>query len=172
MLLLLLFAVVAGAGTAISPCALPVLPALLSAGATGGRRRPLGVVVGLSVTFAVTIIGLAKVAKGVGVGDGTLRTIAIVVLLAFGLVIALPAVSQHLGGGGVAGFLADPTGSLERSHAVSSRLVGLRGRPRFQTPASARGLPVLGTAPEFTGTQRWFKSRPLTMAGLRGRVVL
>ena len=40
--MLLLFALVAGAGTAITPCVLPVLPALLSAGAVGGRRRPLG----------------------------------------------------------------------------------------------------------------------------------
>ena len=42
--LLILFAFVAGAGTAITPCVLPVLPALLSAGALGrpsppGRRR-------------------------------------------------------------------------------------------------------------------------------------
>src|SRR3954463_11214637 len=96
MVLLLLFAAIAGAATAVSPCALPVLPALLSAGATGGRRRPLGVVTGLSVTFAITIIGLAKVAKGVGLGDGTLRTISIVVLLVFGIVIALPAVSARL----------------------------------------------------------------------------
>ncbi len=36
-------------------------------------------------------------------------------------------------------------------------------------------LPVIGPAPEFTGTQRWFDTpggRPLTLAGLRGRVVL
>src|SRR5881227_1184893 len=96
MVLLLLFAAIAGAATAVSPCALPVLPALLSAGATGGRRRPLGVVTGLSVTFAITIIGLAKVADGVGLGDGTLRTIAIVVLLAFGIVVAVPALSARL----------------------------------------------------------------------------
>jgi cytochrome c biogenesis protein CcdA/thiol-disulfide isomerase/thioredoxin len=297
MVLLLLFAAIAGAATAVSPCALPVLPALLSAGATGGRRRPLGVVTGLSVTFAITIIGLAKVAGGVGLGDGTLRTIAIVVLLAFGIAVAVPAVSarleaplsrliglgprttghgfvsglgvgaalgfvyapcagpilaavisvsaasgrtvavgiaytlgaaavllalslggrralarvprgpgfqaalgavmivtaiamlarldirlqtalaQHLGGGGIAGFLADPAGGLERSHAVNSRLADLRGQPKFHTAAAtaatqADGLPVLGTAPDFTGTQRWFNSRPLTMAGLRGRVVL
>ena len=47
MLLLLLFALVAGAGTALSPCVLPILPAVLGAGVTGGRRRPLGIVVGL-----------------------------------------------------------------------------------------------------------------------------
>ena len=58
MALLVAFAFLAGAGTAISPCVLPVLPALLSAGATGGRRRPLGIVLGLAITFTITIVGL------------------------------------------------------------------------------------------------------------------
>src|SRR5205823_2030248 len=82
------------------------------------------------------------------------------------------ALEQHLSSGGVIGFLADPAGSLARSHAVSARLADLRGAPRFHAPAGARGLPVLGEAPDFTGTQRWFNSPPLTMEGLRGRVVL
>src|SRR5918992_1418763 len=37
------------------------------------------------------------------------------------------------------------------------------------------GLPKLGPAPDFTGTQRWFNTaggRPLSLAGLRGKVVL
>src|SRR6266576_791095 len=96
MLLLLVFAFVAGAGTAVSPCALPVLPALLATGATGGRRRPLGVVLGLSLTFAITIIGLAEVAHGVGLGDTALRTLAIVVLLAFGIAVAVPAIGSRI----------------------------------------------------------------------------
>ena len=61
MLVLLGFAVLAGAGTALSPCVLPVLPALLAAGGAGGRRRPFGIVLGLSITFTVTIVGVAKV---------------------------------------------------------------------------------------------------------------
>ena len=61
MLILILFAILAGAGTALSPCVLPLLPAFLSAGAVGGRRRPLGIVLGLSITFTVTIVGLADV---------------------------------------------------------------------------------------------------------------
>jgi thiol-disulfide isomerase/thioredoxin len=40
--------------------------------------------------------------------------------------------------------------------------------PGVQTP----DLPVLGDAPEFQDTGRWFNSPPLTMRGLRGRVVL
>jgi len=96
MVLLVLFAFLAGAGTALSPCVLPVLPALLSAGATGGRRRPLGIVTGLALTFTVTIVGLATVVDGVGLGDSTVRRLAIVALAGFGIAIAVPTVGDRL----------------------------------------------------------------------------
>src|SRR5437588_13089860 len=96
MLSLLGFAVLAGAGTALSPCVLPVLPALLSAGGAGGRRRPLGVVLGLSVTFTVTIVGVANVVDGVGLGSDPLRDLAIAVLLAFGIVMLAPRLAERL----------------------------------------------------------------------------
>jgi len=96
VVLLVLFALIAGAGTAVSPCVLPVLPALLFAGATGGRRRPLGIVLGLAITFTVTIVGLAKVVDGVGLGDSVTRDIAIVALAGFGLVVALPRLGDRL----------------------------------------------------------------------------
>src|SRR6478736_6588590 len=58
MALLILFGFVAGAATALSPCVLPVLPIALAAGATGGRRRPLGVVVGLALSFTFATVAL------------------------------------------------------------------------------------------------------------------
>ena len=61
MVLLMLFGFVAGAATALSPCVLPVLPIALSAGATGGRRRPLGIVVGLAVSFTFATVALVYV---------------------------------------------------------------------------------------------------------------
>src|SRR3954451_20356182 len=42
MSLLALFALLAGAATAVSPCVLPVLPVVLAAGTTGGGGRPGG----------------------------------------------------------------------------------------------------------------------------------
>ena len=96
MVLLVAFAFVAGAGTALSPCVLPVLPALLSAGATGGRRRPLGIVLGLTVTFTVTIVGLATVVDGVGLGDSLVRDLAIVALFGFGLAVAVPRIGEGI----------------------------------------------------------------------------
>ena len=96
MLILIVFAVLAGAGTALSPCVLPLLPALLSAGGVGGRRRPLGIVLGLSVTFTVTIVGIANVVDGVGLGSDPLRDLAIAVLLVFGLVLIVPGAADRL----------------------------------------------------------------------------
>jgi cytochrome c biogenesis protein CcdA len=58
MTLLIFFALLAGAGTALSPCVLPILPAVLSAGVTGGRRRPLGVVTGIVVAFTFATVAL------------------------------------------------------------------------------------------------------------------
>jgi cytochrome c biogenesis protein CcdA/thiol-disulfide isomerase/thioredoxin len=269
---------------------LPVLPALFSASATGGRRRPLGIVLGLAITFTVTIVGLATVVDGVGLGDGATRSIAIVVLLVFGLSIAMPAVAARLEAplsrlarfgpksvgrgfwsgvlvGAALGFVyapcagpilaavvsvgaasahtvavalgyaagsaavllvlalagraliarvprgpavqrvlggvlvvtavlmafqldvrfqsaianhlpaavVNPTKSLEDSHAVGSRLTTLRPESRFARAAHAKpksGLPDYGEAPEFTGITHWLNSKPLTLASLRGRVVL
>jgi thiol-disulfide isomerase/thioredoxin len=69
-------------------------------------------------------------------------------------------------------FWTDPTGGLERSHAVQQRLAALGHAPRFKPMASHSSLPDLGPAPDFRGTQRWFNSRPLSLAALRGHVVL
>src|SRR5579884_1215781 len=96
MLILVGFAILAGAGTALSPCVLPVLPALLSAAGVGGRRRPLGIVVGLAATFTVTIVGVAKLVDGVGLGSDPLRIIAVVVLIAFALALLIPGASDRL----------------------------------------------------------------------------
>jgi cytochrome c biogenesis protein CcdA/thiol-disulfide isomerase/thioredoxin len=90
MAVLVIFAVLAGAGTALTPCVLPVLPGLLSASATGGRRRPLGVIAGLVLTHTITIVALASVIDGVGLADGFTRTAAIVVLAGFGLALLWP----------------------------------------------------------------------------------
>jgi cytochrome c biogenesis protein CcdA/thiol-disulfide isomerase/thioredoxin len=312
MVILLGFAVLAGAGTALSPCVLPVLPALLASGGAGGRRRPLGVVLGLSLTFAITIVGIAKVADGVGLGSDPLRAVAVVVLLGAGAILLVPRLGERVEArmsrlaafgprsrgdgfrsgllvGAALGFVYTPcagpilaavisvgaatgrsvavgiaytlgsaavllaltlggrtlfervraagrgpalqrtlgaimvvtaliiitgedvrfdqyiaqhipevnlTATLEKSHAVESRLHEITGRKaRFTasvgTPvavhgasqatllADARQLPKLASAPEFKETEDWFNTgagghsnKPLTLAGLRGRVVL
>lgn len=307
MALLLIFALLAGAATALTPCVLPVLPALLSAGATGGRRRPAGIVLGLVACHTLAIVALATVIDGVGLADGAVRTIAVVVLAVFGVALLWPrlgdaierplsrlarfgpkdkghgfgsglvvggalgfvyapcagpilaavvaagatssttgqtvavALAYGVGSGAVlfalavggrravqrlrsagrgpaiqramglvlvvtaiamAGqfdvrfqttladhlpdFVVNPTGSIERSSAVSDRLADVRGRSRFdRATAQARSVrtgtgaasryPNLGAAPGFAGGGKWLNTgggRPLDQTRLRGRVVL
>ena len=96
MILLLLVALLAGGATAVTPCVLPVLPAILSASAAGGRRRPLGIVLGLAITFAIAIIALSSLVNGVGLGAGAARAVAIVVLILFGVVMFFPEVAERI----------------------------------------------------------------------------
>jgi cytochrome c biogenesis protein CcdA/thiol-disulfide isomerase/thioredoxin len=300
MILLMLFALVAGAGTALTPCVLPVLPVVLSAGATGGRRRPLGIVTGLALSFTFATVALVYVIDALGLADDLVRKLAIAVLLVFGFSLLVPAASARVeaylsrftrgprsaGGDGfnsglvvgaslgfvyapcagpilagvitvsasqtftlgkllvalsygigsaavlyaialggrrvtarlrphvghiqeamgavmvvvalvmylnldtrfetalakhVPDALVNPTKPIEDTASVRRRLADVRGGGRVREAAgeaeavSGSRLPVLGPAPPFRDTQRWFNTpgeRPLTLSGLRGRVVL
>ena len=137
MVLLLLFALIAGAGTAITPCVLPVLPALLSASAAGGRRRPLGIVLGLAVTFTIAIVALAQLVKGVGLAAGAARTLAIIVLLVFGVVLLIPELAERV---------QAPLSRLAR-FGPKTRGDGFLIRARRRRRAGLRLRPVRGADP-------------------------
>src|SRR5438105_3691218 len=129
MALLIAFAFVAGAGTALSPCVLPVLPIALSAGATGGRRRPLGVVTGLAISFTFATVALVYVIHALGLPGGFLRTVAIVALAAFGLALLVPPVAARVEAwlSGLAARRAPATGRGRRRDEgfLGGALVGL-----------------------------------------------
>src|SRR5207245_4306563 len=84
------FGFIAGAGTALSPCVLPVLPIVLAAGAAGGRRRPLGIVAGLVASFTFSTVALVYLISALGLPDDLLRKAASIVLLGFGITLLIP----------------------------------------------------------------------------------
>ena len=96
MLVLLTFAVLAGQARrcrrACCRCCRRCCPRAASA-AGAGRWASCS---GLSITFTVTVVGLASVVDGVGLGSDPLRDVAVVVLLAFGLALLLPDVAARL----------------------------------------------------------------------------
>jgi cytochrome c biogenesis protein CcdA/thiol-disulfide isomerase/thioredoxin len=79
----------AGVITAISPCVLPVLPIVLAGSAAGGRRRPVAVVAGLALSFAVFTLFAAWILDRLGLPKDLLRNIAIglLFLLAASLIV-------------------------------------------------------------------------------------
>src|SRR5215213_3470223 len=95
MVLLILFGFVAGAATAASPCVLPVLPIALTAGATGGGRRPLGIVAGLAVSFTFATVALVYAIDALGLPGDLLRNVAIAVLIGFGVTLMFPPLADR-----------------------------------------------------------------------------
>jgi cytochrome c biogenesis protein CcdA/thiol-disulfide isomerase/thioredoxin len=95
MALLLLFAFIAGIVTVASPCILPVLPIILSAGLVQGRYRPLGIVVGLVCSFTFFTLAVASLIHLFGISPNTLRHIAVVIIILFGLIMIFPGLSNR-----------------------------------------------------------------------------
>jgi len=280
MFVLIAVGFAAGLITALSPCVLPVLPILLAGGATGGRRKPYAIVVGLVASFTAFTLAGVWVLDSLGLPKDFLRDLAIVLLFvvaasllvprlgllverplarlgrrpggdlggglllggalglvfvpcagpvlaavtvvaasrdlgldvvaltlayavgaalpmllvaaggrwaigmkavrvrgtgirrALGAVVALTALAIALGADSrfqtaVPGYTESLQKQIERSSAAERRLDRLTGRK-----ARREGLRDFGAAPEFTGISRWVNSRPLTLAGLHGKVVL
>ena len=93
MFVLLAFAFLAGVFTALSPCILPVLPAILAAGVAKGRLRPLGTILGLVCSFSLFTLTLSWIVHETGVSPNALRYVAIALILFFGLVMLFPRLS-------------------------------------------------------------------------------
>jgi len=94
MIILMLFAFLAGFATVISPCVLPVLPAILSVSAGRGKLRPYGVIVGLIISFVFFTLVLTTLVQAIGFSANVLRYVAILVIGFFGLVMILPTFSD------------------------------------------------------------------------------
>lgn len=94
MLILISFAFLAGLATVLAPCVLPVLPVVLASGATGGRKRPLGIATGIVVAFTISIFALGRLIQcGITADSG--RWVAVVVLTVVGLVLLVPAIGER-----------------------------------------------------------------------------
>lgn len=109
MTILILFAFLSGLVTIFAPCIWPILPIVLSAGAIGGERKPLGIVVGLAVSFMLVILALAALVKVIPFDPEALRTFAVFIIGFLGLTMIIPALGARL-------------------EAVASRLGGFGGR--------------------------------------------
>ena len=173
-------------GFVYAPCAGPILAGVISVSSVQGASGDVIVVAGAyALGSGVTLLALALLGRGAldrvrraGRGPALQRALGgLMVATALVMALELDIRFQTAIADDLPGFVVNPTRSLERSDAVESRLRDLRGRPRFAGPDGAAkepgapDLPVLGTAPEFAAG-RWFNSRPLTIEGLRGRVVL
>jgi cytochrome c biogenesis protein CcdA/thiol-disulfide isomerase/thioredoxin len=90
MLLLILFAFIAGFVTILSPCILPVLPIVLSGSVTTGHKRPFGIVGGFIISFTLFTLFLSTIVKVFHIPGDSLRIVSVVILAVFGLSLLIP----------------------------------------------------------------------------------
>ncbi len=98
----LLFAMLAGLLTVLSPCVLPVIPLLVGTATGrdgdggGGTRRVAGLVLGFGATFMAATILLASTLAAAGVTTSQLRVASALLLVAFGATLAIPALGRRV----------------------------------------------------------------------------
>lgn len=90
MLILILFAFIAGVITVLSPCILPILPIVLSGSVGGGKRRPFGIVAGFITSFTFFTLALSTIVKATGLPSDLLRNVAITTIILLGFSMVLP----------------------------------------------------------------------------------
>ena len=92
MILLIGFAFLAGIVTVLSPCILPVLPIVLSGTIDGDKKKPLGIITGFIFSFTFFTLFLSTIVKATGLPAESLRTLSVIVILAFGISLIIPQV--------------------------------------------------------------------------------
>ncbi len=77
---------VAGALSTLSPCALPLIPILVTSALSAHRFGPLALAGGLSVSFAAFGILLATLGASLGLSSDVFRDVAAALMVVFGIV--------------------------------------------------------------------------------------
>ena len=87
--MLYIIAFVGGAASVLTPCVFPLLPAILAVSG-GGRRRVMGIVVGLELSFFLIGLVLAGLLSATGLTDDALQWVAAALIAGFGAVLLFP----------------------------------------------------------------------------------
>ncbi len=90
MILLIVFALLAGVVTILSPCILPILPIILSGSLTGSKKRPIGIVIGFILSFTFFTLFLTAIVRATGLSADSLRNISVIIIAVFGFALIVP----------------------------------------------------------------------------------
>lgn len=95
MILLYTFAFISGLVTILTPCIWPILPIVLTASTVGrgGKKRPLGVTLGLMISFAVFTLAISSLVRIFHIDPNWLRLLAVFVIGFMGLSMIIPRMS-------------------------------------------------------------------------------
>ena len=121
MLILLLFAFLSGLVTILAPCIWPLLPIILSSSisGSGGHRRPLGITLGIMLSFSLFTLFISYLIKLFNLDPNVLRIVAVVILALLGVMMIIPGFGNLL-----ELLISRLSGSVGRSQSNNSGFSG------------------------------------------------
>ncbi len=146
---LYLFAFVSGLITILAPCIWPLLPIVLSASATGGHKKPLGVTVGILFTFGLFVLSISYILKIIPFDTNILRLISVIVIGFFGFTLLIPPLSAKL-----EAYATRLTGKLNLTGTRSGFLGGFIVGAALGIVWTPCAGPILATIATLSATQK------------------
>lgn len=92
------FSLAAGSLTTLSPCVFPMLPLVLGGALQGNRMAPLAMGLGMTLSFASIGMVLGALGPALDIDSDSVRTGGAVMLIAFALVMLIPALGERFSG--------------------------------------------------------------------------
>ena len=89
------FSLAAGGLTTLSPCVFPLLPLVLGGALQGSRFAPLAMGLGMTISFAAIGMLLGALGPALGIDADTVRVAGAAMLIAFALVMLVPALGAR-----------------------------------------------------------------------------
>ncbi len=96
MIILLIFAFISGLITILAPCIWPLLPIIFSTTSTGEHKKPLGITLGIIVSFGILTLSISYIVRIIPFDPSVLRFIAVFVIGLLGLTLVIPRLSTIL----------------------------------------------------------------------------
>jgi len=91
----LVLSVGAGGLTTLSPCVFPILPLVVGGAMAGNRLAPLAMGAGMVTSFALLGVLVGALGDALGIDSDTIRIAGAVLLIAFGIVMLVPALNNR-----------------------------------------------------------------------------
>jgi len=92
---LLIFSFLAGFITILAPCIWPLLPIVFSASSQGGKRKSLGITLGVMASFTIFTLFISYIVKIFPINPNALRLVATVIIGLLGLSMLIPSLGAR-----------------------------------------------------------------------------
>lgn len=112
MIILLVFAFIAGFITILSPCILSIAPILLGTSTQETHHKSLGIITGFVTSFSFFTLAMTAIVAATGISPDIFRYIALTIIIFFGLTMVIPWLEDKFTA--MTGFITQIGSSIEQ----------------------------------------------------------